>query len=193
MTRRPRPASRITQMWLDGVTDRPGGQSYSVTVNSFLASGGDNFGAFANGTNKRDTGQTDLQAHGRLHGGPGSDNPATPDWKQHAIGKRWLSDNVVEPGARKVKLRLTSLAFTAVGDLQDTKLIASIGKKKLGKFDIDNTLPPLEDVLSAYDETGTVKAVVKVPGSVNNGKKMLKLVGNKTGTTIKVPVRVKKK
>ena len=36
--------------------------SYSVTVNSFLAAGGDNFGVFAQGTNKKDTGQTDLQA-----------------------------------------------------------------------------------------------------------------------------------
>ena len=33
-----------------------------MTVNSFLASGGDNFGELANGTNKRDTGQVDLQA-----------------------------------------------------------------------------------------------------------------------------------
>ena len=33
-----------------------------MTVNSFLASGGDNFAAFAGGTSKQDTGQTDLQA-----------------------------------------------------------------------------------------------------------------------------------
>ena len=33
-----------------------------MTVNSFLAAGGDNFAAFATGTNKKDTGQTDLQA-----------------------------------------------------------------------------------------------------------------------------------
>ncbi len=36
--------------------------TYSVTANSFLASGGDNFRAFAQGTNKQDTGETDLQA-----------------------------------------------------------------------------------------------------------------------------------
>ena len=36
--------------------------TYSVTVNSFLASGGDNFTALAGGTGKQDTGMTDLQA-----------------------------------------------------------------------------------------------------------------------------------
>ena len=33
-----------------------------MTVNSFLATGGDNFVAFAGGTGKQDTGKTDLQA-----------------------------------------------------------------------------------------------------------------------------------
>ena len=53
--------SRITAMWLNGTAIDPAA-SYSVTVNSFLAAGGDNFGVFAQGANKRDTGQTDLQA-----------------------------------------------------------------------------------------------------------------------------------
>ena len=48
-------------MWLDG-TPIGLATTYSVTVNSFLASGGDNFTALAGGTNKQDTGKTDLQA-----------------------------------------------------------------------------------------------------------------------------------
>jgi 5'-nucleotidase len=51
----------ITGMWLNGVAIEPG-TSYSVTVNSFLASGGDNFRELANGTGKADTGKVDLQA-----------------------------------------------------------------------------------------------------------------------------------
>jgi DNA-binding transcriptional regulator YhcF (GntR family) len=52
---------RITGMWLHG---EPVGAdtSYEVTVNSFLAAGGDNFRAFAKGTDRADTGMTDLQA-----------------------------------------------------------------------------------------------------------------------------------
>ena len=49
-------------MWLNGEAIDPEGV-YSVTANSFLACGtGDNFFAFANGTDKRDTGKIDLQA-----------------------------------------------------------------------------------------------------------------------------------
>ena len=36
----------------------------------------------------------------------GSDAPVKVDWKQHAIGVQWISDNVMEPGSRKVKLNL---------------------------------------------------------------------------------------
>lgn len=183
---------RIKKMWLKGEKVR-GKQSYSVTANSFLAAGGDNFSTFTKGADVRDTGQTDLQGMVDYMAQHGADNPAVPDWKQHAIGMRWLSDNVVKPGARKVKLRLTSLAYTADGDVQDTKVLAKIGRRVLGRFAVNNTLPPLEAPLAAYDETGRAKVVVKVPGSVKKGKKVLKLVGNKTGTTIKVAVRVKKR
>ncbi len=53
--------SRITGMWLNGVPIVPT-TVYSVTVNSFLSTGGDNFGAFAGGVNKAEAGLTDLQA-----------------------------------------------------------------------------------------------------------------------------------
>ena len=53
--------NRVTSMSLNGKAIDPAA-SYSVTVNSFLASGGDNFRAFNGGTAKRDTGKVDLQA-----------------------------------------------------------------------------------------------------------------------------------
>ena len=48
-------------MWLDGVAIVPA-TVYSVTVNSFLSTGGDNFTSFAGGVNKAEAGLTDLQA-----------------------------------------------------------------------------------------------------------------------------------
>ena len=48
-------------MWFNG-TAISTTTSYSVTVNSFLGSGGDNFRVFAQGLQKRDTGKIDLQA-----------------------------------------------------------------------------------------------------------------------------------
>jgi 5'-nucleotidase len=51
--------SRITSITLNGVPLDPAG-TYRVTVNSFLASGGDNFTALAGGTDRRTTGDNDL-------------------------------------------------------------------------------------------------------------------------------------
>ena len=48
-------------MWLNGTPIVPA-TMYSVTVNSFLASGGDGFLELTNGAGKQDTGKTDLQA-----------------------------------------------------------------------------------------------------------------------------------
>ena len=57
----PSPAPGSQDMWLNGNPIGPN-ETFSVTVNSFLATGGDNFAAFNTGTDKRDTGQVDLQA-----------------------------------------------------------------------------------------------------------------------------------
>ena len=73
---------RITGMWLNGVAvDRA--TSYSVTVNSFLASGGDNFRALRDGTSRRDTGKVDLQA---MVDYLAAKSPVAPDYTQHAVG-----------------------------------------------------------------------------------------------------------
>lgn len=165
--------------------------TYSVTANSFLAAGGDNFTAFKDGTQSRDTGQTDLQAMVDYMARHGAANPATPVWKQHAVGVDWISDNIVQPGSRRVKLDVSSWAFTGAGDVQDTKIFARIGKKTFGSFAIDNTIVPLEDVLSAYDETGTARVALGVRTD-KTGTVALRLVGNKTGTVVNIPLRVKR-
>ncbi|WP_022879304.1 bifunctional UDP-sugar hydrolase/5'-nucleotidase, partial [Microbacterium sp. B19] len=53
--------SRIGSIALNGTPIDPK-TSYRVVTNSFLAAGGDNFGTFAQGTGKADSGQIDLQA-----------------------------------------------------------------------------------------------------------------------------------
>ncbi|WP_432571894.1 bifunctional metallophosphatase/5'-nucleotidase [Kineococcus sp. SYSU DK005] len=52
---------RVTSVTLDGVPLDPAAP-YRVTVNSFLASGGDNFTALAGGTARTELGRTDLEA-----------------------------------------------------------------------------------------------------------------------------------
>ncbi|MEV7228916.1 bifunctional UDP-sugar hydrolase/5'-nucleotidase [Polymorphospora sp. NPDC051019] len=51
--------SRIVRMTLNGTAIDPAG-TYRVTINSFLASGGDNFAALGEGTNRTTTGDNDL-------------------------------------------------------------------------------------------------------------------------------------
>ena len=52
---------RITGVWVDGKPVNPTA-SYRIATNSFLAGGGDNFGALAEGTNYADSGVIDMDA-----------------------------------------------------------------------------------------------------------------------------------
>lgn len=186
---------RISTMWLDGkkVT---GKQVLTVSANSFLASGtGDNFFGFAAGSNKKDTGKTDLQAMVDYLDQFGTDGAVPVDWTQRAVGLDWKTDTIVAPGARGLRVKVSSWSFTAAGDLQDSKIRVKLGKRTLGLFPVDNTLPAVEDPLSSFDETGTASINVKVPlpKKVKPGVRTVTLVGNKTGTTVEIPVRVKRK
>ncbi len=67
--------SRITSITLDGEPVLPGTE-YRVTVNEFLASGGDNFGAFAEGEDAQQLGASDLEA---LTAYLDQSSPVTPD------------------------------------------------------------------------------------------------------------------
>ena len=60
-----------------------------MTVNSFLADGGDNFRELAKGTDKRDTGKVDLQAmvdYLAEFANPTADPPLPVDYAQHQVG-----------------------------------------------------------------------------------------------------------
>ncbi len=67
--------SRITSMKLNGTAIDPAG-SYRVTVNSFLASGGDNFTTLGQGTDRTTTGDNDLTM---LVNYFAANTPITPD------------------------------------------------------------------------------------------------------------------
>lgn len=182
----------VTDMWLKGKPIDLG-QTYTVSANSFLAGGGDNFATFKEGA-KRDTGQTDLQAMVDYMAEFASDQAVQVDWRQHAVGTVWHTDQIVEPKSRGLRVDVSSWSFSADGDLQDSKIIVKLGKKKLGSFPVDSSFAPTGDPLLAFDEIGMAMVNVKPSlGQTNAGKQMLVLTGNKTGTTVEIPVRVKKK
>ena len=74
----------VTGMWLNGVPIDPAA-TYSVTVNSFLATGGDNFLELNNGTGKRDTGKIDLTAMVDYMAEFARTTPLPVDYEQHAV------------------------------------------------------------------------------------------------------------
>ncbi|HYF73953.1 MAG TPA: 5'-nucleotidase C-terminal domain-containing protein, partial [Nocardioides sp.] len=181
-------AKTVTGMWLKGkpvVSD----QTYSVTVNSFLATGGDNFGAFATGTNKQDTGRTDLQGMVDYMAEFAADTPLAVDSGQRAVGVTFPEGAPAAylPGDT-VAFTLSSLAMTGAGDVQDATVSVSLDGVELGTAPVDNTVAPG----STNDESGTAAISVVLPRRLDQGTQTLLVTGDQTGTTTRVQVGIKK-
>jgi 5'-nucleotidase len=174
---------RITGMYLGGEELDPAG-TYSVTANSFLASGGDNFRGFAAATQKRDTGVSDLQAMVDYMAAFAGEKPLAPDYTQHAVGAHLAGGESVARGSQ-LTLKLSSLVMTAAGDLQDQTVRIFLGDRNRGTAPVDParmTVP--------YDEAGTATALVDIPGKAEAGRRLLWIVGEQTGTRVQVPIRI---
>lgn len=76
----------VTSMRLNGV-EIDHEATYEVVVNSFLAVGGDNFVTFAEGTNRADTGQIDLETFVDYMG---EFSPVSPDLQERALDNSLL-------------------------------------------------------------------------------------------------------
>ena len=179
--------NRVTSMWLNGKAIEPA-TSYSVTVNSFLASGGDNFRGFNAGTGKRDTGKVDLQAMVDYMAAKAKTTPLPVDAKQHFVGVTWpaTAPRFYRLG-QDVKLSLSSLAMTAPGDLKDALLNVKVGEKALAPTPVDNTVGT-----APFDDYGTSAVSVKLKGKTRTGKQLMSFTGPTTGTTFSLPIDVRK-
>jgi 5'-nucleotidase len=186
--------SRITGMWLNGepiVAD----QVYSVAANSFLATGtGDNFFAFADATNKRDSGQVDLQAmvdYMAEFANAEAGDPALPvDYAQRAVGVAFPAGapEAYAPG-ETVEFDLSSLSMSAPTDKRDEQVIVSLDGQELGRFGVTSAFLPAADG-NSNDEVGKASVSVVLPGDVAEGEAVLTVTGATTGTsaTVAIPV-----
>ncbi|MCW2853578.1 MAG: 5-Nucleotidase domain protein [Nocardioides sp.] len=176
--------SRITSMSLDGVPV-VSTQTYSVTVNSFLASGGDSFGAFNNGTGKRDTGKVDLEAMVDYMEEFADEEPLAVDYTQRAVGVSFPAGApAAYPAGGTVAFDVSSWSFTGPSDLKDEAVVVSLGDAELGTFPLDNT------AVAAFDEAGKATVSVTLPAGVASGAQVLTLRGATTGTDVEVPITV---
>ena len=154
---------RITGMWLDGEADRRGDQTYSVTVNSFLATGGDNFFELANGTEQAGHRQDRPAGDGRLHGARSPPTApcrsTTPSARSASPSPRMLR-RPYRPGDQ-VAFDLSSLAFSTAADAKDTRGHGELSDgHDLGTFRVDNTVGDDD-----RDEYGTAAVSVNLPAT----------------------------
>ncbi|MCY4726293.1 bifunctional UDP-sugar hydrolase/5'-nucleotidase [Nocardioides sp. STR2] len=173
--------SRITGMWLNGTAIAPA-TVYSVTANSFLASGGDNFRAFNLATNKRDSGRVDLQA---MVDYMAAKTPVEGDTTQHAVGLSFPPEapSVYHPGEH-VRFSVSSWAFTGAGDPQDKTVTVEVDGTDIGSLPVDNTLGT-----AVFDDYGKITGDVEIPVGTPPGAHVITLVGDTTGTSLEVPVQ----
>ncbi|MGN7191156.1 MULTISPECIES: bifunctional UDP-sugar hydrolase/5'-nucleotidase [unclassified Curtobacterium] len=147
--------SRITSMTLNG-TPIVAGTTYKVTVNSFLATGGDNFGAFKEAAVKQDSGKVDLEAQVEYF----TANPKVAVRQdQRAVGVR--VSGVPEGGLRPgdpVRIDLSSLTFSSAADQGGTVSVGA-GGTTLASAPIDTT------VVDTTDEQGRATLTFTVPGA----------------------------
>ncbi len=180
----------VTGMWLDGVAIDPNA-SYSVTANSFLASGGDNFGAFTQATEKRDTGKVDLQGMvdylAEFANPDEGDAPLPVNYTQRAVGVEFEDPEAVYAPGDEVEFDLTSWSFTNAADQKDTEVVVSLDGEELGTDPLDNTV---QAALPGYDEQGTATVAITLPADVPGGAVELTLTGATTGTEIPVIIQV---
>ena len=195
--------SRITSMTLGGDPIDPAA-TYSVTVNSFLAAGGDNFRAFADGTNKADTGKIDLQAmvdYMAEFAGP-SDEPLPVDYAQRAVGAAFPGGDQTITAGESASIDLTSLIMTGsvgtapslIADPKDAEVVVSLDGNNLGTFPVDATIPnpttPAEGEAASTDESGRAEVEVVIPAATTSGAHDLVVKGATTGTEVEIPITV---
>ncbi|GAA4714770.1 ExeM/NucH family extracellular endonuclease [Nocardioides conyzicola] len=179
--------SRITGMWLNGEKIAPA-TVYSVTVNSFLSTGGDNFLELNNGTNKQDTGKTDLQGMVDYMAALGDETPVPVDFSQRAVGASFPGDAPAsyQPGD-EVAFSLSSLSMTGPGDKVDPEVTVRLGGEPLDSFEVTTTR---QTALPGFDEVGTAQVVVTLPPGLSAGTKTLYVRGGETGTEVPVEIVV---
>lgn len=181
------PKGTVTGMWLNGEPIKPG-QTYSVTVNSFLAAGGDNFREFANGTHKADTGKIDLSAMVDYMAQFAGSTPLAPDYSQRAVEVELPANApaVYHPGEH-VTFDVRSWSMSTAADVKDSEIQVMLGDRLLGTEPVDNTVGTPN-----YDTTGTASVDVKLPTNAVDWPRELTLVGSDTGTEVRVPLKVRK-
>ncbi|WP_236120454.1 ExeM/NucH family extracellular endonuclease [Cellulomonas palmilytica] len=161
--------SRITSVTIDGEPLDPEAD-YRVGTFSFLATGGDNFRVFTQGTDTRDSGLVDrdawiafLESHPDL----------SPDFARHAVAVSGLPSTVA--AGDSVDLGVSRLDLTSLGSPQNTSLDVRLDGESIGEVAVTG---------------GAATVAVQIPVGTSAGAHELTLVAAPSGTTVHVPLTV---
>lgn len=171
-----RPAGdRITGIRIDGEVIDPARQ-YRIGTFSFLATGGDNFRIFKEGSNTKDTGLVDRDAWIKYLQG---NNPVSPDFARRSVAVANSTAAEVKAGDA-IALAVSKLDLTSIGSPANKTLKAVF-------IDAKGANTALGDV----PVTGGAAAVdLKVPASAAAGPGTLVLTAVESGTVVKTQVTV---
>ncbi|MFE6254659.1 ExeM/NucH family extracellular endonuclease [Agromyces sp. NPDC057865] len=145
----------ITEMFLNGAAIDPAA-TYSVGVNSFLATGGDNFLTLNTGTNKADSGKVDLESMVDYFE---AFDTITPDLKQRAVGVVVQGDGTYAVG-ETVTVNLSSLEFTRTEPPANTVAV-TFGGSTIATGTVDRAYTP------TVDEVGKSTVTFQVPAGTS--------------------------
>ncbi len=177
----------VTGMWLDGEA-LDDDATYSVTVNSFLAAGGDGFGTLKMASRQQDTGKTDLESMVDFMAEFADNTPLPVDYSQRSVGAVFPDGAPATYGpGDTVDVDLTSLSMTGVSDVRDDEVTVSLDGDDLGTFPVETTVQP---ALPGFDEAGTASVSVVLPDDAAAGASALVVTGAETGTEVRVPLEV---
>lgn len=166
---------RITAVRVNGELLDPA-KSYRVGTFSFLATGGDNFRVFTEGTNTRDSGLVDRDAWiGYLQ----KSSPVSPDFARRSVAVANTTADGVKPG-ESITLTVSKLDLTSLGSPVNTAMAASF-------TDAAGTVTTLGTVPVA---AGTASVDLAVPAGAAEGAATLVLTAVESGTVVKVAVLV---
>jgi 5'-nucleotidase len=163
---------RITSVSVDGAPLDPAAE-YRIGTLSFLATGGDNFRAFLEGTDYVDTGLLDYEAWIDYLADESEETPLTANFAKRAVSVEGLTETVA-PGD-SVSFSVSNLNMTSLGAPEATELTVSLGQEVL------TTVPVL---------AGTAEVSVALPDDVDSGRVILTLTTDAAGTVVTVPVTV---
>ncbi|WP_454041653.1 ExeM/NucH family extracellular endonuclease [Cellulosimicrobium sp. Marseille-Q8652] len=174
------PGDNVLTVTIDGEPIDPDGE-YRVATFSFLATGGDNFRVFTEGTDPRDSGLVDRDAWIAYLSG---NSPLSPSFARSRVVVDALPGPVT--AGEDVSVALSRLDLTSLGSPQNTAVTGYLVPAD-GTFDPEN---PGDPVGTATVTDGAVTLTATVPADAAEGAYDLWVVSEPSGTTARIPVMV---